>query len=792
MTANLFCGSKRARRSFVEVLHTMIISIGLALAPIAPVSGDTAPPPPAPAFAAQVEAFSRDMTIFDSDSARGNNRADVPLSGTTTAPDGATIEARVVQADTGIEVHGWQEVATVTGGTWSGTFTDAQRNTEWLRVQVRVKGSSAPAGTTANRFGVGLVFVLEDQSNRHQGLQQSTMEIPEAEFETIGNDPGDFQFIWAGEQGNDPKSIKYIVDGDAHTAALAAMAATFAKAMPGLKVMGAFITLGGSPIEDLLNDADPKRDFSTAKAIADTIHADGSKAGMIWANHTQGMTDDRAGVVAALYGTDMAGNVLPGVDQTQAFSAVTHFGVTMNHVLAEAFPELLDGRMQQISTQIGSWGPEDDPTLITTDIDEFVGAAGERPAFAQYHGYYRAGSREPNTSDPFRRGLHYSKDRDDGFPEVFRLQAAMFLQAGGLVPVPVPRIDNVVWTPDYVEVWSDAGPLTTRQRMAGDTTNFPVEPNDDPLIEGQAEVLGFMESRTENITRTEIVDDNGNPALAGRIRIYPNSGEFTSSSSLYYMLGNKVGVIYAPPTSEVRPWYEAGLMSHFAVMATPLLPNTAIPLQPLSGLDALSDANTIAPTGDYTFDSTDQVIALGTYQSGNNGFTIAVRARWTAGQRLRLIEEENSRLLQFNIEKADGRIYFAAKGDGATTIFSASNQGSTDLAADADGFTDILMHFNITAARIEFYVNGEQYDPQGRFFDNTSFSNNVDLRTGRTHTAFGLNGPEVVSYRYWQGANTGATEPTATPRVEIVATPDGAFTAPDGNRYDISDDGVKR
>jgi len=110
---------------------------------------------------------------------------------------------------------------------------------------------------------------------------------------------------------------------------------------------------------------------------------------------------------------------------------------------------------------------------------------------------------------------------------------------------------------------------------------------------------------------------------------------------------------------------------------------------------------------------------------------------------------------------------------------------------DAEGFIDLLIHLNTAAERIEVYVNGAPYDPDGIWFDDTVFANPGDFRSRNMKVLTG-GAASVASLRFYRGAHTGAAEPSEMPRIEVVATPDGAFNAPSGGSFDVYDLGVKR
>lgn len=88
----------------------------------------------------------------------------VPVAGTSTAPAGTTIEARIVDETTGIALSGWSVVGTVAAdGSYAGTLVAPQG--KWYRRQVRIANSSTAIATETASFGVGIGIAELGQSN---------------------------------------------------------------------------------------------------------------------------------------------------------------------------------------------------------------------------------------------------------------------------------------------------------------------------------------------------------------------------------------------------------------------------------------------------------------------------------------------------------------------------------------------------------------------------------------------------------------------------------------------------
>ena len=95
---------------------------------------------------------------------RGTTTASVPLSGTWVGGTSG-IEGRVINADTNAEVAAWSTiVANPTGSTWAGNLTVPQGG--WYKIEVRRAGFSASVKTSANRLGVGDIWMLAGQNQQ--------------------------------------------------------------------------------------------------------------------------------------------------------------------------------------------------------------------------------------------------------------------------------------------------------------------------------------------------------------------------------------------------------------------------------------------------------------------------------------------------------------------------------------------------------------------------------------------------------------------------------------------------
>ncbi|MCV6598765.1 MAG: hypothetical protein OIF40_17010 [Mangrovicoccus sp.] len=755
--------------------------IGLALTLGVPLqnAGDEAPP--SQEFLATLTEFSRDQSIFDSDTGRGNNRADIPLKGSSNAPDGAVIETRILHGQSGAEILGWADTGIVTSGLWTGQRPVA-RSAHWLRAEARVKGSAAPAARAANRFGVGVVIFVEDQSNTHQGLKTNLDEAKQNNGGvipvTIGNAPGDFQVFWLGDDGDGLRGPVMVSDANKTTTSLAAMAETFAKSAPGLKVMIGFDTLSGSQENDPLNDADPDRSWANSLDLANALQADGSAVGLVWSMHAKGTREENEveWYAGAFFASNPDGTRNPDLDISGAFPTTEIGNLNVNHVWPEAYPDLLTGRAQFIIQEIhNNYAKEienNDVSLSWYELGLLENFA-DRVQFVGHQG----GMVQPS-GDP-----HWDKaNLERGMPEKFRWMAVGMMRAGGaILDYPLPQIDHIHWTPEYLELWSDAGPITTGQRLKGQSRNFPLDPSVNPPVEGLAQVLGFSDGDLANIERVEITDASGAPAMAGRLRIYPNGPAFTGTSRVYYMLYRSG---YQGIEGVSRETYTAaGLSDHIPVVDIGVPTVLGHSLQAPFNSNHLNEANTLS-AGEPIFTASDgDIETLSAVNFSGNALSLA--ARFVPGQKLIFSEDADS----------SSQWRLRALSDGVLDLSTLRSIKFTSapgvIQAAADGFCELLvkLRFEPGQERAEIYVNGTPLsDPL--LFSDGSFSGAV--RGGRKHRLLRASSGDVAWLRQWRDFTSGPTPPSSPPFIEMRADPAGAFAAPGGGRYDVLDNGTPR
>lgn len=641
-----------------------------------------------PAGAAEtvtLSGFSRDRTIFDGDIANGTDAAVVPVAGATDAADGTVIEARAVSLDDGgATTTPWTPVATAAGGAWQGTLTTPV-STSWYRAEARVQGGGARA-LAANRFGVGLVWAIENQSNVNRGINGTDLLAPDS-FSPLGNAEGDFQIVWSnggapvGPFAVHDAALSHTTAGrpEPLTASVAAMARTFATLAPGIKVMAGFMTQSGSAVGDLLRDDDgtPRqwRDDVTnpqGTGVVDILTADGSEIGMFHFTHGRDLNDD-AGLIAVVFGTDQDGAVLPGIDQDAPFPDWQATGAgagyltsdEINHVFTQALPGLKTGRTKWLyatataAEALQGVSPTDHLSRMNPpDLSPYL-AARAAVAPPVVYGLIKTGADR----------THFSEIDTRGMPEryralAFHVSAAAAPGQTGLIAPASPVFDSIVWHPDHVEIASSFGPITTRAVIDNGApldpaAFFPADPA-TPGTAGPTEVLGFFHG-------------DGSPAIArlqdGKLRILPASGQsFDGLSRLYYAAGDAKKLAISVTAGQPGAWDEAQFTDHLPVIVHPdwtwshyggrIAP-------PFADSEALNIANDLtaseaffAVNGGPIFQSTANLSVL---LSDTTAFTVDARIQRTTGKPFYVFVLDKATASFSNIETR--RILFDSSGN---------------------------------------------------------------------------------------------------------------------------------
>ncbi|WP_298360947.1 hypothetical protein [uncultured Litoreibacter sp.] len=552
----------------------MITLLGLGLA--APTSNTTETPEPVTSIS--IADFSRDKTLFDSGAAFGRNEATVPIGGTATA--GETVQVRVLTE--GGPATAWSDLTMADGnGDWTGSVS-AARSAGWSRIEVRNKSEPVTRATTANRFGVGHVVALWGQSE--------IVRIRSTAYNNLTPEPlladDAVQAIWF----DGAPVVKHLTDADPHTAALAAMANVFLAERPDDKVALVFQAVSGTGFRALVDDSDTSRNWSEDAAVHTFATADGQHVGLpsvSWFASPGSLAEHYEEALLPLF----AGKTTSGADVT--FPAQISFGSGGSYQADHWFGELYD----PAQTKWVAFGPH--RFDIDADMQSATVLAGGaiqnnlqnkeqarvswRALMDNPHadGIFLPLGLEPTTyqngvsdgSGGWTDQSHPSSDTDDGAPMFARLVAHAILQSSGLTNWSVPVFDMAEWEPSgaYVDVWSSAGPVTTTRSLRGEPELDNSQPHWTDVFGWQINGLPAHRAELEN----------------GRVRIYPNAGNFVSTDVIRFGEGGATGMAKFPED------HIAGTYKNLPVVDLGLAGVDGIPVRPLP--DASMLANTLTP-----------------------------------------------------------------------------------------------------------------------------------------------------------------------------------------------------
>lgn len=488
----------------------MVVSIALGLGVGSPSRGLALEPPVVPlAFSATPAAFARDTLIFDSGAAGGANAVTIPLPDIATdAPDGATIEARAVHADTWAPAYGWRAVGTATGGAVRGAILvepGNARRPHWLRIETRVQGSAATPRQTPNRFGVGHVLAIWGQSEI-ANLVSPFYEGAVTPAPITADDMVSVHWHARSPMGSGAAGVVHhlVSAADPYNARLAAMANSLIAASPGEKFAVILQAQSGTGFNQLVGDGVPGRAWLDDLAL----HAAATGGGDV------GLVVFDWYAAPRTYGS--------------AYGQVLHqiaFGKTIAGADIGATPVSIDGRFvaDHLLTELYDWNVSSftvlEPHRFEPGNDANI-AATRDAVRAMY-----AASTVPALVGPAHPVLHYRNGRSDGaggwtdvaHPSpgegsvrfgVGLVQSAV--RAMGLTGWTPPVIDNAHWAPDgtHVDLWSSAGPI-----IAG--AGYPV----GVVVDGAAV--------------DAVITDDGGPAgdVAGVLRVTaPVGSPFTGTT----------------------------------------------------------------------------------------------------------------------------------------------------------------------------------------------------------------------------------------------------------------------
>ena len=301
-------------------------------------SADDNPAPATTADAISITPLTYDRWVYDVGAARGENSANLPISGTATA-NGATIYARPLRDDTNAPIGDWQEVGAVQpDGSWGGTVPCPCA--PW---PVRIEVAEA-AGTVLSpadrRYMAGHVIAAYGQSWTQRPLNfassapfNTTVQHPDNGGTVSTDVPDQVQIIGQGFDGSGAMGNTrrmFVRDDEAVVANSVRFANHWAAVAPGQPLCVIVQARGATGINDLmdddLNNAASQRQWATDdKSVYDLGRTDGREPGLVWADWYQNLIplgDDVSDLLhlflfsALADGTPVQSSMAAGSDQS--------------------------------------------------------------------------------------------------------------------------------------------------------------------------------------------------------------------------------------------------------------------------------------------------------------------------------------------------------------------------------------------------------------------------------------------------------------------------------------------
>jgi len=542
------------------------------------VLGIDAPTEVGQVYSISVTDFTKDNVVFDSGYQIGRSWSDIPMTGTSDAPEGTGIEIRAVAVvGDNTATTPYTVAATVQNdGTWSAVCPQVPLTpyTKFV-IQVRLQGSNFTA-TTSNRFAVGHILMVKGQS------EDATMATPSYDNTvkpSVTND-SNLQVVYASRSASEGEADttadldrrhitqanlddntgtnQYVTSGMAH------MSNALEDACPGVEFLliynvkggTTYVGSGGSSASD---DAQTGRLFSVDLAIVNfALSEAGQKIGIVlssWYAAPRSHTEDWGLIYAAYF----LGRNLDGTAFTTP-NTITKGSST--YIVDHTMAEYIDYTYTKFVIQ------DTHVFVPNTDMDNAINDAGsttpnaldlidrvrdsardlvQNPDLSTYFldgglsfGFaaYRNGrdSINPSSPDPLNYDVtdhpHPSGyGDDDGIPKRAKLWATSFSRATGNLDFDLPIIDESAFEENlaYLELGSSLGDISTTRLAEGGTLPPATHPH-------HTQVLGF-EINSAPADNVQIVN--------GKIRVYPLNSEsaFLTTDSITFRKGGGSGML---------------------------------------------------------------------------------------------------------------------------------------------------------------------------------------------------------------------------------------------------------
>lgn len=418
------------------------------------------------AFAATLASLQAPFAIL-------NTGQDYAISGTADAgTDGLTIEARAVSDADGTGLSPWQDVGTVSGTSWSGTFVVPNTGKTDANIEARVKFSSAAAARSSDVFVGGHTLSVFGQSE--YAWWTSAGNNPAGSI-TIPSGLGRVAIMQLGSTG-----INEITDQSAGlVAAMSGFVASLMKAAPNDTILVVFHTDAGTDPRDMVDDGSAGgRAWAPDQALADAVHGMGIEMGTLnysWWHSTVSLGANWGDVMCPI----LTGRLIDGTDvraQIDGPGGYDHNGQQIDHYILGLYPEaeLVFGDHQEAIPTNGTF-----LYIDSTDPDTHQQRAGARAIAAALPSLFAA--------DPWLMPLYHYEVNGSGTEDVTHPDAnyqgivLMAQTAGvswaeglGLISIPRPTLSVTSISASQIVVGSPAGDLTTLRQLNSEAELDPL------------------------------------------------------------------------------------------------------------------------------------------------------------------------------------------------------------------------------------------------------------------------------------------------------------------------------
>jgi hypothetical protein len=575
------------------------------------------------------------------------------------------------------------------------------------------------------------------------------------------------QMLWRTFDTTNILQHKHVRNGDAGTSAFTVMANTVMAECVGQKFAFVHHSSPGTDPRQLVNDSDPARMWSDDLALHQLATAGGSNVGlaaMSWFASP--------GNLAANYGAAMfplfSGETLAGA--TVSFPSVINYGAgtyQADHWFGEIYtytktkwipygPHRFDIRndMQDATHALGgaidnlmdqkeqsrvSWRA----MLGNVNATMFTGLGLEPLTYV--NGY-------PDGLGDWTDMAHARDNVTDGVPRLARLTVHAILQASGLTSWQIPQFDQCTWNAGgaYVEVGSSAGPITTVRRARSEATLPGTFPH-------WTEVAGWQIDGAP-ADRAEVV--------AGKVRIFPQSGSFTAANSINFGQGGATGMILRPEDYDNALWkdvpiVELGLYGlEGAEVRT--LPAPAVLANTIPAVAASYRITGATPTSPRWQDPA-------TSGAGITGLTFEAKITFRTGTGTgfyQLFTCSDSTVLGVEVRPSTAGMRIQAKDSAGTVVVAQTSVAGVLLAQDTQQTIRAAINYVSGQQWLKLFVNGTQVASQAfGVAGSGSFATNRNLMFFQnTHVLVA----DVEYLRVWKSATSDGSLPGGAPFTEVL------------------------